>query len=271
MKISIYIPCYNSEKTIEKCIKNLKNQSLKPNEIILVNDGSTDKTTEIAKKCKVKIVNHKTNKGIAEARNTALRASKNNIIAGIDSDTIADKNWLKNLYKTMQKEKAVLVGGKIVENKKTFTGRWRAKHLKQDWKNKKIINPKFIAGNNFLCSKKVFLEIDGYDKKFKTNYEDVDISQRLKEKNYKIVYEPKAEVKHTQKDNVTSVLDRHWRHMLWDYPIPDNVFRKILKIPINLYTTLKFWLSDSLTKAELIPLDIMLFFHHTIKDFRYRK
>ena len=72
MKISIYIPCFNSENTLDKCINALKKQSLKVDEILIINDGSTDSTIMIAKKHKVRIINHDENKGIAEARNTAL-------------------------------------------------------------------------------------------------------------------------------------------------------------------------------------------------------
>ena len=270
MKITVYIPCYNSEKTIFQCIKSLKDQSLKPDEIILINDSSTDKTVEIAKKLKIKICNHKTNKGIAAARNTALKIYKNNLVAGIDSDSVADKDWLKLLYKTMKEEKAVLVGGNVDETIKTFADKWRSIHMNQGWGDKKIINPNYIAGNNFLCSKKELLNIGGYDETFKTNYEDVDISQRLKYNNDKIIYEPKAKVQHFVEDNTKTVLDRHWRYMFWDYPVPNNARNKINKFFINAYTGITFWWNDSLSDAELIFIDLRLFWHHTWKDFKFK-
>jgi len=270
MKITTYIPCYNSGKTISQCIESLKNQSLKPDEILLINDGSTDKTIEIAKKHKIKIINHTNNKGIAVTRNTALKVSRNNLVAGIDSDSIADKDWLKNLHQTLKEENAVLVGGNVEENIKTFADKWRSIHLNQSWGDKKIINPSHIAGNNFLCSKKELFKINGYNEKFKTNYEDVNISQRLKDKDFKIVYEPKAKVQHFVKDSTKSVLDRHWKHMFWDYPIPNNTRNKINKIFINAYTSLKFWWNDSLSDAKLIFIDLRLFWHHTLKDFKFK-
>ena len=94
MKISVYIPCYNSEETLKECIYSLKHQILNPSEIIVINDGSTDNTKEIAKKLKVKVINHEENLGVAEARNTGLKACRNNLVAAIDSDAIADKYWL---------------------------------------------------------------------------------------------------------------------------------------------------------------------------------
>jgi len=271
VKISIYIPAYNSEKTLDKCIQSLKEQSLKADEIIVINDGSTDKTATIAKEHKIKVINHKINKGISAARNTALRSCKNKFVAGIDGDAIADKQWLKILANTIKKEKASIVGGKILEKKQNLADKWRISHMKQDWGNKKVINPRYIAGNNFICNKKNLLDLNGYNDTFKTNYEDVDICQRLKENNKNIIYEPEAVVKHEPEENIKSVLDRHWRHMLNDYRLPNTLLNKFLKLGINFYTMLKFWLQDSLSNPEIIPIDISLFFHHTAKDFKFRE
>ncbi|MFH1606551.1 MAG: glycosyltransferase [Nanoarchaeota archaeon] len=270
MKISVYIPCYNSEKTIEQCIKALKKQSSKPAEIIVIDDGSTDATKKIALEQKTKVISHKKNLGIATARNTALKHAKHEFVAGIDSDAIADKNWLKNLYQTMKKEDAVLIGGQVNEQVKTLADKWRSIHMNQSWGKKKIINPKYVSGNNFLSVKKTILEIGGYNTKYKTNYEDVDISKRLKKANHKIIYEPKAKIQHNIRDSTTTVLNRHWKHMFWDYPTPNNFQNKFLKVIINFYTVLKFLLKDIVTKPKLLLIDIILFFHHSLNDLKYK-
>lgn len=269
MKITLYIPCYNSEENIADTIKSAKNQSLKPDEIIVVDDSSTDRTAEIAKEMNVRIISHPKNKGIGAARNTALENAENNLVAALDSDVVADKQWLSTLYKCMEEHKASIVGGKIIENISSTPDKWRKRHITQDWGNKKRINPKFIAGNNFLCVKKDILEVGSYEEKYTTNYEDVDICQRLKKKKYDILYEPRAKVRHKVKDNEKSVLDRHWRHMFWDYPKPNTIIKKILRTIINAYTSLKFITSDIIKYPELIVLNIKLFFHHTRIDLLY--
>ncbi len=114
--ISLYIAAYNAEKTIEKSIKSILQQTLKPKEIIVINDCSTDKTLSLLKNFnQIKIINNKKNYGLAKSRNIALKYSKYDLLASIDSDVICKKNWLEKLFNTMIKKKADLIGGKLID------------------------------------------------------------------------------------------------------------------------------------------------------------
>ena len=89
-KISIIIPVYNTEQYLEQCIDSILNQTLKDIEIILINDGSTDKSYNILKKYEKKdsrivLINQK-NKGQGEARNLGIKIAKAPYIAFVDSD-----------------------------------------------------------------------------------------------------------------------------------------------------------------------------------------
>ena len=100
--ISVIVPFYNSEKYINKCIQCLIKQDLtKPIEIILINDGSSDRSLEIAKKFNfphIKIYNLEKNSGPAVARNLGLRHAKGEFIFFLDADDIIEKNTLSLLY-----------------------------------------------------------------------------------------------------------------------------------------------------------------------------
>lgn len=102
MKASIIVPAFNSEKTIQKCLDSLVNQQYNDAfEIIIVNDGSTDRTEEIAKKyCdqnqNVILVNQK-NLGVCKARNQGIKLSRGEIIVNMDSDCVSNQNWLTQL------------------------------------------------------------------------------------------------------------------------------------------------------------------------------
>jgi glycosyltransferase involved in cell wall biosynthesis len=88
---SVIIPAYNAERFIADAIASVRAQSVTSSEIIVVDDGSTDRTAEIVGRlgCDIRLIRQQ-NKGSAEATNTALRAVSTNIIAGLDSDDI----WL---------------------------------------------------------------------------------------------------------------------------------------------------------------------------------
>lgn len=93
-RITVVIPCYNREKTIKRCIDSIVNQTVCPQEIIVVDDGSTDHTLSILKKNygnKVTILKQQ-HKGAQAARNAGIRAAKGNYIAFLDSDD----EWMPN-------------------------------------------------------------------------------------------------------------------------------------------------------------------------------
>lgn len=110
MKISVIIPVYNVEKYVEKCVKSVLEQEFSDYEIIVVDDGSTDRSSEIVNKLykengdKIKIITQK-NKGLGGARNTGIENASGEYLFFLDSDDYIAKNALKDLYNQAKKEK----------------------------------------------------------------------------------------------------------------------------------------------------------------------
>lgn len=107
MNVSIIIPVYNGEKHIEKCITSIINQSYENIEIIIVDDGSTDKTVEILEKCKkvdrrIKYYSQN-NSGPSVARNKGIEVSSGEYIAFVDSDDTIKEDYIELLLKTIEK------------------------------------------------------------------------------------------------------------------------------------------------------------------------
>lgn len=107
MKISVIVPAYNCEKYISKCLDSLLNQLYKDFEIIFVDDGSTDKTLDIARYYKSKYKNLKVytqlHKGSAAARNLALQNVLGQYIAFVDADDFVSPWFLKTLIDCAKK------------------------------------------------------------------------------------------------------------------------------------------------------------------------
>lgn len=100
-KISIIVPVYNVEKYVEKCIESIMSQSYRNLEIIIVNDGSTDRSGEIcgcyAKKDDRIIMVHQENQGLSMARNKGIDIATGEYIGFIDSD-----DWIAvDMYSTL--------------------------------------------------------------------------------------------------------------------------------------------------------------------------
>lgn len=108
--ISICIPMYNSENTIVRCIESICNQTYRNIEIILLDDGSTDKTCKICEELcsKDNRIKYKrfSNNGLACARNKLIKASSGEYISFIDSDDCVKKSYLDTLYGNIKKFRA---------------------------------------------------------------------------------------------------------------------------------------------------------------------
>jgi glycosyltransferase involved in cell wall biosynthesis len=130
MNISVIIPAFNEEKIIEKCLKSVINQTEKPFEIIVVDNNSTDKTAEIAKKFGARIVEEKI-QGRRPARDAGFNAAKGDIIARTDADTIVPNDWIQKIHAAFENDDELL----------GFSGSGRFTGI-----------PKFIQVNNCFVS-----------------------------------------------------------------------------------------------------------------------
>lgn len=108
-KISVIVPIYNVEKYLDKCINSIVLQTYKNIEILLIDDGSTDKSFYICEKWKKKDyrinVIHKSNGGLSDARNYGLNIASGEYVCFIDSDDYIEKDYIEKLYKILIKNK----------------------------------------------------------------------------------------------------------------------------------------------------------------------
>jgi glycosyltransferase involved in cell wall biosynthesis len=110
MKVSVVVPAYNEEKYIGKCLEGLMKQAVKPDEIIIVNNNSTDKTATIVKKYPVRLLTEK-KQGITPARNRGFDEAKFDVIARTDADTVVPTDWVKRIKQTFKDPKTVAFTG----------------------------------------------------------------------------------------------------------------------------------------------------------------
>ena len=106
--ISVIVPVYNVEEYLEECLESIKRQTYTDIEVILVNDGSTDRSKEICeryceKDSRFKLVNQE-NKGLSGARNRGMLESKGEFISFVDSDDVLKEDMLDQLMKQMTSE-----------------------------------------------------------------------------------------------------------------------------------------------------------------------
>jgi glycosyltransferase involved in cell wall biosynthesis len=195
MKLSIVIPTYNEEKNIKKCLTALTKQVVPADEIIVVNNNSTDKTVEIAQKFPVRVVNEK-KQGISFARNCGFNAAKYEIIARTDADTVVPRDWVKKIKENFEnKEIDALCGTAEIRDVKLVNS--------QLYNNLYIDLMKLIQGGqgtligfNMALSKKIWNKIkERLEMDNQKVHEDVDLALKVNQYGGKIGYDKTLVVK----------------------------------------------------------------------------
>jgi glycosyltransferase involved in cell wall biosynthesis len=226
--ISVVIAAYNAEPYIRKVLDAVLMQTLPPDEIIIVNDGSRDSTLQVVKeypkrlgpelkkrfrKLKRYQFISQRNKGPAGASNAAIKAARGDIIISVDSDAVLDKDFIKNavgvLNKDRKKHIGVVAGYIGTANPKRFWARMMGYDLEYRYdhigglKAKKAL-VEHVSPNNTAYRREVFKKVGYFDQRYHYS-QDVDFSYRVRDAGYRIVL---------LKD-VGSV--HYWRETFWGY------------------------------------------------------
>jgi len=263
-KISIYIPVFNAEKTIEQSVSSVFEQSLKVDEIIVINDNSSDKTEKIINSFKnIKILKNEKNMGLGYNRNLGIKESRNNIVGSIDADVVLDKFWLENLMTHLNRNEVVMCGGNLIEkfvnNKYNL---WRSNNYSQNWGSNDLLNPPFLYGCNTLQTKSVWKEVKGYDESMFTNGEDIDYTMKVRSnKNNNLYYSAKSLCYHLQDDNLQSLSKRVWRYHSFGYKIKKPSIKRLVKLLLKQFKFLFKRIMGDLFKLKFhfILIDVMIF------------
>lgn len=210
MKRSSIIVCTIGRSTLEECLKSLLNQSYENYEVIVV--SSNKKVEPIVSQFQFTFIySHISN--VSYQKNLGIDNSSGEIIAFIDDDAVANKEWLKYLVENFKEEKIGCVGGKIsvkinsdippiLKNLPTeiFKGFLGETLLKYD-KVTEIDKP-LLWGSNISFRRDVLREVGKFDVQLgrtPTNLlcgEEIELERRILKAGYKLIYEPRAEVIH---------------------------------------------------------------------------
>ncbi len=137
MKVSIVVPIYNLEKYIGECIKSILNQSYTDFELILVDDGSIDKSLSICREyekqdSKIKVITGE-NAGVSSARNKGIEIADGECITFVDGDDRVDPNWLKALVFDMKRDKKIIISCCKVKETDNFSGEIVSEYKENDF------------------------------------------------------------------------------------------------------------------------------------------
>ncbi len=222
MKISFITTVLNEEKTIDSFLASLANESKLPDEIIIVDAGSVDKTItkinneklKMKNKIKIELLERK-GFNRSQGRNEAISKAKGEIIVTSDAGCVLDKEWLKEITKPFLKEEgpAVVSGFYLPTGESLFQkvlGQLTSVSLKN------IDRENFLPSSRSLAFKKnAWAKAGGYPEEL--NYcEDLVFDLRLKKSGLKFTFAPKAIVFWPQRKNLFQALRQFFNYSVGD-------------------------------------------------------
>jgi len=210
------IPCYNGERFIVRCLESLLSQTVPADEIVIVDDGSTDRTVDVAKQYPVRILKHGRNMGRAHALNTGVRVTRCEIVSFLDADCEAERHYLEYTVEDFKTDAHCegVSGQEILPSVRGVINRFRAAR-RLAWGDRKVVNPEFIGGVSSY-RRSVLLKVGLYDTTFRYG-EDVDMSLRLKRLGFSLLYDPRIKFYHRRSDNISSLLDVTYRAVYYGH------------------------------------------------------
>ena len=225
--VSVVIPVLNDPAGIEKCLEALENQSFSKEcyEVIVVDNGSADKTSAVIKKFSDKNENEPDSKmqvcykyeparGLHKARNTGILQAKGEILAFTDADCIPECDWVENGAKAVQStDNCGLVGGRIKVFPKDSNNPTAAElfEMVTAFRQKEYLERwHFAAPANVFTKREVISKVGVFSGTLKSGA-DVEWGKKVFNAGYKQFYSEKTIVKHPARHSLKQVLQKHRR------------------------------------------------------------
>lgn len=212
--VSIIIPTYNDNTTIERCITSMIRQSWERVEVLVADDGSTDGTWETLQKLQLEYSNVRAfrlpqRRGAAAARNQCFREAQGDILALIDGDMWAPPEWLPTLIAPLLSDEADVTGGPdLVPPSAPLVSRCIGYSMDSLLTNaglrrgdSKLVT--YLPGTGNMAIKRDFLELSGgFDEQFHDTGEDKEWLHRVREAGARCLYLPQALAWHERKPDL---------------------------------------------------------------------
>jgi GT2 family glycosyltransferase len=214
--VSVIVPVYNGSKTLPACLQALTRQTLPPDEIIVVDDGSTDDTADIAARFEMTVVRQE-NAGPAAARNCGAQIAQGHILLFTDADCRPTPDWVERMVAPFND---LTVAGAKGEYR-TCQRELVARFVQQEYQDRydRMAGQSqidFVDTYSAAYRRSLFLAAGGFDVAFPTaSVEDQEFSFRLAEQGYRLVYVPGACVYHQHNHTITEYARRKYWIGYW--------------------------------------------------------
>ena len=206
--VSAYVPCYNERTSLSAAVRSVCNQTIPPDEVFVVDDGSTDGSERVSD---VKMVRLDANQGRGAVRARAMAAAISEFVLGCDASLELDQNFLANAMPWFREPSVAAVFGRVQEAGPAGAAtRWRGRHLYHSDRQQFVSRDASLASGCFVVRKSAVQQVGGFNVKLRHG-EDAELGRRLRAAGYAVVFDPALFAFSCTRNTVGQVLERYAR------------------------------------------------------------
>lgn len=197
LTLAIIIPVYNDRRHLNECLESIERQTVKPDEVIVVNNNSTDGSEKSAKKFPFVRVINEPKQGIVHARNRGFDSAKTNIIGRIDADSVLPEDWVERItgfFADSRRKNHAWTGGGVFRN--TYFPRfygWAQSQVAFRF-NRLLMGHYILWGSNMAIRSEHWHKVKNATCLDNDIHEDLDLAMHLHDQGVLITYQAYVKV-----------------------------------------------------------------------------
>ncbi|MBI5033475.1 MAG: glycosyltransferase family 2 protein [Chloroflexi bacterium] len=216
LSTSVVVPAYNAVKVLPVCLAALEHQTHRPDEIIVVDDGSSDETEHVARRCGATVVKQ-SHQGPAAARNLGIQRARGDVILFTDADCEPLPDWVEKMIAPFSDPQVTGAKGAYRTRQQKLMARLVQMEYERRYERMRAL-PRidFIDTYSAAYRRSVLIQYGGFDCAYPIpSAEDIDLSFRLAVANHLLVFVPEARVWHLHPTSLKTYLTRKGQYGLW--------------------------------------------------------
>jgi glycosyltransferase involved in cell wall biosynthesis len=211
LSLSAYVPCFNNRGTVRRAVESLLAQTVRPERILVIDDGSTDGSMEALAGLDVCVVRQPRNRGRGAARARAMAELDSALVASCDATAELGPTFVEDALPRFDEAHVAAVFGRVTQaGAISIADRWRGRHLFKQHDSTPLRRDASLVTAGVVVRAVAVAAAGGYSRHLRHS-EDADLGQRLLDAGHDVVFDPALQIWSTESNSGLQVLERYWR------------------------------------------------------------
>ena len=209
--VSACVVCYNNETTLGETIRSIQSQTVGVDDLLVVDDGSTDGSAAVAAGLGARVISHPTNLGRGAARARAMREARHDLVLCVDATGTIDAEFVSRILPWFEEAHVAAVCSRIDDPRpRGLVRRWRARHLFRTGAQVSVARKASLITGGSVLRRAAILGVGNFDASLRYA-EDADAGRRLLAAGHDVVFDPRVCMTSTTDNSLAQVLERYSR------------------------------------------------------------